>query len=256
LIAGKEYANYDAVTRAKINKLTQRGSGASDALRRMSIMLAHADRQASLGLKEREFQFTQLKGWREASKQADDDIKALEEEYRNLAVTAGGSMDMAQGGKRGAALQGMQAIGAQIQAMKQQRDMLKRGDINGANMSLAPMMGGNFTPASQLDATSMYSDFERQRQEQLLRSQYPQAQQSPQIVMPPQQAAPSINFNPTIVTGGGPGMAGGAGAGAPITGGGGYYGGPGVMGGGGIGGGPQPPGGGGGAVKPTGKPAS
>jgi hypothetical protein len=111
----------------------------------------------------------------------------------------------------------------------------------------------------------MYADQQSQREAAILAAQMgmgrPQAQQVPQYM--PAQQSPSINFNPTIITGGQPGVIGGGAGGAGSPGAGGALGGggivpPGFMGGpgGGTGGGPTPPGGGGGTPTPgpAGKP--
>jgi len=254
LLSEKAYNAFDALTRAKINKLGQSGSSAGLALRKMSIMLAHQDRMAALGLKRQEFELDKVKQFNDAKKQFEDSLKSLEQQRRELKLKGGTATDFAQGGTRAAALDGLKEIDAQIAALKQQGAGVLRMDINAANQ----VLGGQFAPAATLDPTQMLADEQTRQQQALLAAQMgmarPQVQQAPQYIPAPQ--SPSINFNPTIITGGqpgqpgqpgvvAPGAAGGAGApgaGGGIIGGGGYVS-PGLL--GGAGGGPTPPGAGG-----------
>jgi hypothetical protein len=265
LLSEKAYNAFDALTRAKINKLGQFGSSAGLALRKMSIMLAHQDRMAALGLKRQEFELDKVKQFNDAKKQFEDSLKSLEQQRRELKLKGGTATDFAQGGTRAAALDGLKEIDAQIAALKQQGAGIMRKDVNAANQFL----GGQFAPASTLDPTQMLADEQTRQQQALLAAQMgmarPQVQQAPQYIPAPQ--SPSIVFNPTIVTGGQPGQVGQPGVGAPGAGGagapgtGGALGGGGIVGGGGvvppgliggIGGGPTPPGAG---DKPTPGPA-
>jgi hypothetical protein len=265
LLSEKAYNAFDALTRAKINKLGQSGSSAGLALRKMSIMLAHQDRMAALGLKRQEFELDKVKQFNDAKKQFEDSLKSLEQQRRELKLKGGTATDFAQGGTRAAALDGLKEIDAQIAALKQQGAGIIRKDVNAANQFL----GGQFAPASTLDPTQMLADEQTRQQQALLAAQMgmarPQVQQAPQYIPAPQ--SPSIVFNPTIVTGGQPGQVGQPGVSAPGAGGagapgtGGALGGGGIVGGGGvvppgliggIGGGPTPPGAG---DKPTPGPA-
>lgn len=268
LLSEKAYNAFDALTRAKINKLGQSGSSAGLALRKMSIMLAHQDRMAALGLKRQEFELDKVKQFNDAKKQFEDSLKSLEQQRRELKLKGGSATDFAQGGTRAAALDGLKEIDSQIAALKQQGAGVMRMDVNAANQFL----GGQFAPASTLDPTQMLADEQTRQQQALLAAQMgmgrPQVQQAPQYIPAPQ--SPSIVFNPTIVTGGQPGQVGQPGVGAPGAGGagapgtGGALGGGGMVGGGGVvspgllggvGGGPTPPGAGGAPTPgPAGKP--
>jgi hypothetical protein len=244
LLSAKAYEWFDPTQRAKINKMTSSGSKASDALRRMSIMLAHQDRQAALGLRREEFELDKLKQFNDASLDFDKSIQALEEQRRNLVVKSGTATDFAQGGTRAAAIAGIKELDAQIAALRSQGQAVKQKDLNAANQ----VLGGQFAPAATLDPTTMFADAQTRQQQALLAAQMGMTRPQTQQVMQPTQAAPSINFSPTIVTGGGqpapfvggpqPGT-GGAGAG-----GGGMLGGGGITPPGFIGGqgGPQVPG--------------
>lgn len=263
LLSEKAYNAFDALTRAKINKLGQSGSSAGLALRKMSIMLAHQDRMAALGLKRQEFELDKVKQFNDAKKQFEDSLKSLEQQRRELKLKGGTATDFAQGGTRAAALDGLKEIDAQIAALKQQGAGVMRMDVNAANQ----VLGGQFAPASTLDPTQMLADEQARQQQALLAAQMglarPQVQQVPQYMPAPQ--APSINFNPTIITGGQPGQVGQPGAGgAGAPGAGGALSGGGIVGGGGVvspgllggaGGGPTPPGAGGAPTPgPAGKP--
>lgn len=241
LLSEKAYNWFDKTQQAKIDKLRQRGSGASDALRRMSILLAHQDRMAALGQREKEFGLAQTKEWNDAQFQFDANIKSLGEERRSLVIKAGQSQDSASGAARAAALQGIKAIDEQIAALNAQGARVKSLDLNAANQ----VLGGQFTPASNLDPTTMLAD-QQQRQTDALTALQMGALRPTQAPAPVVQQAPAqapFVFNPVINAGptGGFPMAGGGGY--PAPGGGGVMGGPGVL--GGAGGGPQWPGGGG-----------
>jgi hypothetical protein len=251
LLSEKAYQHFDALTRAKIAGKTKSASSASDALRKMSIMLAHQDRMAALGLRREEYELDKEKNFQAARLQFEQSIRALEQQKIELGVKSGAATDDARGGTRQAAIDGIKKLDAEIAQMKQLGARVKSKDINAANQ----VLGGQFAPANTLDATQMYADQQSQREAAILAAQMgmgrPQAQQVPQYM--PAQQSPSINFSPTIVTGGGQpapfvgaGGAGSPGAGGALGGGGivppGFIGGP--------GGGPMPPGGGGGTPTP------
>jgi hypothetical protein len=221
LLSAKAYEWFDPTQRAKINKMTSTGSKASDALRRMSIMLAHQDRQAALGLRRQEFELDKLKQFNDASLAFDKNIEALKEERRQLKLQSGAATDAASGGKRKAAVDGIKELDAQIAALQSQGRAVQQRDLNAANQ----VLGGQFAPAETLDPTTMFADAQTRQQQALLAAQMGMTRQQPQQVMQPAPAAPSINFSPTIVTGGGQPapFAGGAqpGVGGPIVGGGG-----------------------------------
>lgn len=251
LLSAKAYEWFDPTQRARINKMTSSGSKASDALRRMSIMLAHQDRQAALGLRREEFELDKLKQFNDASLAFDKSIEALKAQRRELTLQSGAATDAASGGKRAAAIAGIKELDAQIEALQSQGRAVQRKDLNAANQ----VLGGQFAPAATLDPTTMFADEQTRQQQALLAAQLGLTRQQPQQVMQPAPAAPSINFSPTIVTGGGQPapFAGGPqpGAGGPQPGvGGAGAGGGGIFGGGGITppgligglGGPTPPG--------------
>jgi hypothetical protein len=257
LLSEKAYQHFDALTRAKIAGKTKTASSASDALRKMSIMLAHQDRMAALGLRREEFELDKEKNFQSARLEFEKNIRALEQQKIELGVKSGGATDDARGATRQAAIDGIRKLDAEIAQMKQLGDRVKSKDINAANQ----VLGGQFAPANTLDATQMFADQQSQREAAILAAQMgmgrPQQQQVPQYM--PAQQSPSIVFSPTINTGGQPGVmgAGAGGAGAPgaggALGGGGGIVPPGVL--GGAGGGPTPPGTGGGpAPGPAGKP--
>jgi hypothetical protein len=261
LLSEKAYNWFDATQRAKIAGKAKTASSASDALRKMSIMLAHQDRMAALGLRREEYELDKEKNFQAARLEFEKNIRALELQKIELGVKSGGATDDARGGTRQAAIDGIKKLDAEIAQMKQLGARVMSKDINAANQ----VLGGQFAPANTLDATQMYADQQSQREAAILAAQMgmgrPQTQQVPQYM--PAQQSPSINFNPTIITGGQPGVIGGGAGGAGSPGAGGALGGggivpPGFMGGpgGGTGGGPTPPGGGGGTPTPgpAGKP--
>jgi hypothetical protein len=261
LLSEKAYNWFDATQRAKIAGKAKTASSASDALRKMSIMLAHQDRMAALGLRREEYELDKEKNFQSARLEFEKNIRALELQKIELGVKSGAATDEARGGTRQAAIDGIKKLDAEIAQMKQLGARVMSKDINAANQ----VLGGQFAPANTLDATQMYADQQSQREAAILAAQMgmgrPQAQQVPQYM--PAQQSPSINFNPTIITGGQPGVIGGGAGGAGSPGAGGALGGggivpPGFMGGpgGGTGGGPTPPGGGGGTPTPgpAGKP--
>ena len=262
LLSEKAYQHFDALTRAKIAGKTKTASSASDALRKMSIMLAHQDRMAALGLRREEFELDKEKNFQSARLEFEKNIRALEQQKIELGVKSGSATDDARGGTRQAAIDGIRKLDAEIAQMKQLGARVMGRDINAANQ----VLGGQFAPANTLDATQMFADQQSQREAAILAAQMgmarPQQQQVPQYM--PAQQSPSIVFSPTINTGGQPGVMGG-GIGAPGAGGAGAPGAGGALGGGGgivppgalggIGGGPTPPGAGGGpAPGPAGKP--
>lgn len=218
LLAGKQFEWFDKTAGAKIDKLRQRGSGASDALRRMSIMLAHNDRMAALGQRAKEFELTKTEAWLKTKKEFDDNLTALRNEKTRLEGIAAKSTDLGMGASRSAALSGLKRIDQEIAIMTQQAARLQTGDLGTASQ----IIGQNFTPAAQLDATQMYADQQAQQQQALLAMQLglTRPQQAPAPVQMPAQAP--IVFSPTISLGGGvAGAPGAAGAGGFYGGGGG-----------------------------------
>lgn len=249
LLSEKAFNWFDATQRAKIAGKTKSASSASDALRKMSIMLAHQDRMAALGLRREEFELDKEKNFQSARLEFEKNIRALEQQKIELGVKSGSATDDARGGTRQAAIDGIRKLDAEIAQMKQLGARVMGKDINAANQ----VLGGQFAPANTLDATQMFADQQSQREAAILAAQMgmgrPQQQQVPQYM--PAQQSPSIVFSPTINTGGQPGVmsggvgapgAGGAGApgaGGPLGGGGGIVP-PGIL--GGAGGGPGVPG--------------
>jgi len=223
LLSEKAYNWFDATQRAKISGKAKTASSASDALRKMSIMLAHQDRMAALGLRREEYELDKEKNFQAARLQFEQAIRALEQQKIELGVKSGAATDDARGGTRQAAIDGIKKLDAEIARMTQLGTRVAKKDINAANQ----VLGGQFAPANTLDATQMYADQQSQREAAILAAQMgmgrPQVQQVPQYM--PAQQSPSINFSPTIVTGGGQPapFVGGAqpGVGGPIVGGGG-----------------------------------
>ena len=220
LLAGKQYAWYDKIAGAKAAKLRSNGSGASDSLRRLSIMLAHNDRVAALGQRKQEFELNKTEAWQKTVKEFDDNLRGLEKERDDLKQAVGKSTDFGLGGSREAARQGVDRLTREIDTMRAQGARVKTLNLGAAS----EVIGTNFTPAAQLDATTMYADQQAQQQQALMAMQMgmagPRYQQQPAPQAPAQ--GPMI-FSPNINLGGmqgGAGMPGAAGGGGAIGGGG------------------------------------
>jgi hypothetical protein len=227
LLSGKQYDWYDKIASAKAAKLRSNGSGASDSLRRLSIMLAHNDRVAALGQRQREFKLTETKAWNDTVTEFDKNLSGLKAERDAMLGKVGSAQDAGAGATRAAAQQGVARLDKEIQRLESLGAKVKTQNLGAAS----EVIGTNFTPAAELDATTMYADQQTQQQQALLTAQMgmagPRYQQQPTPQAPAQ--APMV-FAPNINLGG---MAGGAGM--PGAAGGGALGGPGVMGGAGAG---------------------
>jgi len=240
LLSGKQYDWYDKIASAKAAKLRSNGSGASDSLRRLSIMLAHNDRVAALGQRQREFKLTETKAWNDTVTEFDKNLSGLKAERDAMLGKVGSAQDAGAGATRAAAQQGVARLDKEIQRLESLGAKVKTQNLGAAS----EVIGTNFTPAAELDATTMYADQQTQQQQALLAAQMgmagPRYQQQPAPQAPAQ--APMV-FAPNISLGG---MAGGAGmpGAAGAAGGGGFAGGGGIL----------PPTGGKPAVDKNGKP--
>ncbi len=153
-LAGKQYEWFDKVQGAKVfkDRLVKSGSGSSDALRRMSILLAHQDRVASMN--QRGEQFQQMMGFRGAglSLQSKELMQRAESDYlknslqldkdiRAARSAAGASTDKAMGASQQAALQNLAALEQQKKTMDAQFGALRAGDTNLASQIIG--LSGN-----------------------------------------------------------------------------------------------------------------
>lgn len=217
-LAGKQFEWFDKVQGAKVfkDRLVKSGSGASDALRRMSILLAHQDRVAAMN--QRGDQFQQMMGFRGAglslqskalmqkattdymkfSKQLDDDIRAARDK-------AGASTDKAMGASQKAALENLASLEQQKKAMDEQFGALQAGDSNLASQiiglsgnmaTIDPMAMAQQPAQGGIDANALMQMMMAQGMAGGGQQQAP-AQQAP------------IVFSPQIFAGGQPGMMGG-----------------------------------------------
>jgi hypothetical protein len=219
-LAGKQYEWFDKVQGAKIHKdtMVKSGSGASDALRRMSILLAHQDRVA--GMQQRGDQFQQMMGYRGAGlnlqsqallQKAKADFNAnfnsLNKAYMAAKQVAGASTDKAMGGSQQAALQNMESLKKQIDGMKGQYDALNAGDYQ-----LAGQIAGVGGSASMIDPSALMAGGGQQGQPGQIDPNalmaMMMAQGAGQQQQAPQQQSPIV-FSPQIFAGGQPGMMGG-----------------------------------------------
>jgi len=218
-LAGKQFEWFDQNAKAKIHKdtMVRSGSGASDALRRMSILLAHQDRVA--GMNQRGEQFQQMMGYRGAGlslqsqallQKAKQDFasnyKTLTESYAKAKAAAAASTDKGMGASQKAALENMEMFKKTIDQMGQQGMALTGGDVQLAGQMVG--MGGS---ASMIDPSALMAGGQQGQQGQpgqidpnaLI--QMMMAQGAMGSGQQQQQAQQPIQ----IFTGGQPGMAGG-----------------------------------------------
>lgn len=216
-LAGKQFEWFDKVQGAKVfkDRLVKSGSGSSDALRRMSILLAHQDRVAAMN--QRGDQFQQMMGFRGAglslqskalmqkaetdymkfSAQLDADIRAARDK-------AGASTDKAMGASQQAALQNLAALEQQKKTMDAQFSALRAGDTNLASQIIG--LSGNM---ASIDPMAMAQP---QQQGGVDTNALIQMMMAQGMAGGGQQQAPAqspIVFSPQIFAGGQPGMAGG-----------------------------------------------
>lgn len=216
-LAGKQFEWFDKVQGAKVfkDRLVKSGSGASDALRRMSILLAHQDRVAAMN--QRGDQFQQMMGFRGAglslqskalmqkattdymkfSKQLDDDIRAARDK-------AGASTDKAMGASQKAALENLASLEQQKKAMDAQFGALQAGDSNLASQIIG--LSGNMATIDPMAMAQQPAqggiDANALMQMMMAQGMAGGGQQAPA------QQAPIV-FSPQIFAGGQPGMMGG-----------------------------------------------
>jgi hypothetical protein len=219
-LAGKQFEWFDRVQGAKIHKdtMVKSGSGASDALRRMSILLAHQDRVA--GMQQRGEQFQQMMGYRgaglnlqsqallqKAQQDFKNNFKDLQKSYMAAKQLAGSSTDKAMGGSQQAALQNMETLKKQIDSMQGQYNALSAGDYQ-----LAGQMAGVGGSASMIDPSALMAGAGQPAQQGAIDPnmlmQMMMAQGAGQQQQAPAQQSPIV-FSPQIFAGGQPGMAGG-----------------------------------------------
>lgn len=222
-LAGKQYEWFDRVQGAKVHKdmIAKSGSGASDALRRMSILLSHQDRVA--GLEQRDRQFGQMMGVRNAglSLQSQALLQKAQADFNsnmlnlNRAVTAaraaaGKAKDFGMGASQKAAMDSLAGLEPMLQKMQSQYQALSAGDTqlagqlagvggNTASMDIGALMAqpqggtGGLDPAMLMQIMAQ-GGFGGGGQQQVQ-----------------QPAQPSVVFSPQIFAGGQPGMGGMAG---------------------------------------------
>lgn len=214
-LAGKQFEWFDKVQGAKVYKdrMSKSGSGASDALRRMSILLAHQDRVASMN--QRGEQFQQMMGFRGAglSLQSQELLRRAQADYRKYSGDldkdiraakdkAGASTDKALGASQKAALENLASLEKQKANMDAQFGAMMSGDTN-----LASQIAGLSGNMASIDPVAMSQQpaqggIDTNALMQMLAMQ---GMQQPQQA--PQQAP--IVFSPQIFAGGQPGMMGG-----------------------------------------------
>lgn len=219
-LAGKQFEWFDKTAAAKIHKdtMVKSGSAASDALRRMGILLAHQDRVANMN--QRGDQFQQMMGYRGAglslqSQALFQKAKAdFDANYLNLTKAfaaarglAAGSTDKGMGASQKAALENMDMFKKTIDQMGAQGKALSSGD-----MQLAGQLVGMGGSASMIDPSSFMAGGQQGQAGQIdpnMLMQMMMAQgggQQQQAPQQPQQAP--IVFSPQIFAGGQPGIAG------------------------------------------------
>jgi hypothetical protein len=193
--------------------MVKSGSGASDALRRMSILLAHQDRVA--GMQQRGEQFQQMMGYRgaglnlqsqallqKAQQDFKNNFKDLQKSYMAAKELAGSSTDKAMGGSQQAALQNMETLKKQIDSMQGQYNALSAGDYQ-----LAGRLAGVGGSASMIDPSALMAGAGQPAQQggidPNMLMQMMMAQGAGQ-----QQQAPVQQQPIQIFTGGQPGMMG------------------------------------------------
>lgn len=216
-LAGKQFDWFDRVQGAKVQKdiMAKAGSGASDALRRMSILLAHQDRVA--GLNQRDQQFQQMMGYRGAGlslqrqgliQQAERDFNnnylKLNQAYMAAKQLAGASTDKAMGGSQKAALENMNALGQQLAQMKGQFDALRAGD-----MQLAGQLAGVGGSASMIDPSALLASGQAGQAGQIDPNMLMQMMMAQGMAGGGGQQQQMPQQPIQIFTGGQPGMAGG-----------------------------------------------
>lgn len=219
-LAGKQFEWYDKTAAAKIHKdtMVKSGSAASDALRRMSILLAHQDRVA--GMQQRGEQFQQMMGFRGAGlslqsqallQKAKQDFmnnyKSLNESYAKAKEAAAASTDKGMGASQRAALENMTMFKKTIDQMGSQFNALSAGDVQLAGQMVG--MGGS---ASMIDPSALMAGGGQPAQQggidpnMLMQMMMAQSAGQQQQAPAPQQP---IVFSPQIFAGGQPGMMGG-----------------------------------------------
>jgi len=145
-LKGKQYDWFDKVQTADINKknFAASAAGASNALRRLGIMLAHQDRVA--GMDQRDAQFGQMMGYRgqqlslqsaTLQQRAKEDFvrnyDSLNKQYNAARQLAGKSQSLGMGPAKDAAIKNMNDLGAQISGMKTQFDAMNNGNADVIN---------------------------------------------------------------------------------------------------------------------------
>ena len=218
-LAGKQYEWFDRVQGAKVQKdrMVKSGSGASDALRRMGILLAHQDRVANMN--QRGDQFQQMMGYRGAGlslqsqalfQKAKADFareyKGLTDSYARARELAAGSTDKGMGASQKAALENMDMFKKTIDQMGAQGAALSGGD-----MQLAGQLVGMGGSASMIDPSAFMAGGQQGQTGQIdpnMLMQMMMAQGAGQQQQAPQQQSPIV-FSPQIFAGGQPGMMGG-----------------------------------------------
>ena len=218
-LAGKQYEWFDRVQGAKVQKdrMVKSGSGASDALRRMGILLAHQDRVANMN--QRGDQFQQMMGYRGAGlslqsqalfQKAKADFareyKGLTDSYARARELAAGSTDKGMGASQKAALENMDMFKKTIDQMGAQGARLSGGD-----MQLAGQLVGMGGSASMIDPSAFMAGGQQGQTGQIdpnMLMQMMMAQGGGQQQQAPAQQAPIV-FSPQIFAGGQPGMMGG-----------------------------------------------
>ena len=216
-LAGKQFEWFDKTAAAKIHKdtMVKSGSAASDALRRMGILLAHQDRVANMN--QRGDQFQQMMGYRGAGlslqsqallQRAKQDFinnyKGLNESYAKARAAAAASTDKGMGASQKAALENMNMFKTTIDQMGSQFNALSGGD-----MQLAGQLVGMGGSASMIDPSAFMAGGQQGQTGQIdpnMLMQMMMAQGAGQQQQAPQQAP--IVFSPQIFAGGQPGMAG------------------------------------------------
>lgn len=159
-LKGKQYDWFDKIQTADINKknFAAQAAGASNALRRLGIMLAHQDRVA--GMDQRDAQFGQMMGFRgqqlslqsaTLQQRAKEDFlrnyDSLNKQFLAARTAAGKSQSLGMGPAKDAAIKNMNDLAAQIKGMKSQFDALNAGNMDVANQiaGVQPIPQG-FTP--------------------------------------------------------------------------------------------------------------
>ena len=145
-LKGKQYDWFDKIQTADINKknFAASAAGASNALRRLGIMLAHQDRVA--GMDQRDAQFGQMMGYRgqqlslqsaTLQQRAKEDFMknydSLTKQFNAARTLAGKSQSLGMSPAKDAAIKNMNDLAAQLSGMKTQFDAMNSGNMDVVN---------------------------------------------------------------------------------------------------------------------------